>query len=69
MGASNLGLPREGKMVSVTEISQALARHRELSEQVEEANRLYYGADDPSISDAEYDDLIGQLKALEESFP
>ena len=69
MGASNLGLPREGKMVSVTEISQALARHRELSEQVEEANRLYYGADDPSISDAEYDDLIGQLKALEEAFP
>ena len=56
-------------MVSVTEISQALARHRELSEQVEEANRLYYGADDPSISDAEYDDLIGQLKALEEAFP
>ena len=56
-------------MVSVTEFSQALAQHRELSEQIEEANRRYYGADDPSISDAEYDELIGQLKSLEEAFP
>ena len=56
-------------MVSVTEISQARAQHRELSEQIEEANRRYYGADDPSISDAAYDELIGQLKRLEEAFP
>jgi DNA ligase (NAD+) len=47
----------------------AAARHAELSEQIDAANRAYYEADAPEISDAEYDDLFRRLVAIETAFP
>lgn len=40
-----------------------------LRDQVEHHNRRYYEQDDPEISDAEYDTLFRELKALEEANP
>ena len=47
----------------------AVARHAELSEQVERANRLYHQEDAPELSDAEYDQLFRELVALESAHP
>ncbi|MEL4505874.1 NAD-dependent DNA ligase LigA [Luteococcus sp. H138] len=46
-------------------------RHRwtELAERITDAQEAYYGADAPTISDAEYDQLMRELDALEERFP
>ncbi|MEL4356939.1 MULTISPECIES: NAD-dependent DNA ligase LigA [unclassified Luteococcus] len=44
-------------------------RWTELAERITEAQEAYYGADAPTISDAEYDQLMGQLQQLEDSFP
>lgn len=49
--------------------AKAIARHRQLSEEITEQNQQYYGNDQPSISDAEYDLLIQELLALEKSYP
>jgi DNA ligase (NAD+) len=37
--------------------------------EIEEHNRRYHELDDPTISDADYDDLVRELRALEEEFP
>jgi DNA ligase (NAD+) len=47
----------------------AAVRHAELAEAVRRANRLYYEQDAPELSDAEYDDLMRELVALETAFP
>ena len=47
----------------------AAARHAELVEQVERANRLYHQEDAPEISDAEYDQLFRRLVAVETAHP
>ena len=44
-------------------------RAQELRERLERANRLYYVADQPEISDAEYDRLFRELQALEAEHP
>ncbi|MDH3593116.1 MAG: NAD-dependent DNA ligase LigA, partial [Planctomycetota bacterium] len=44
----------------------ARVRHAELSEILEEANHRYYVLDDPSLSDAEWDEYFRELVALEE---
>lgn len=44
-------------------------RHRELSERIDEANYRYYVLDDPTLSDADYDRLMRELKELEERHP
>jgi DNA ligase (NAD+) len=46
-----------------------LRRARELRERLERANHLYYVADQPEISDAEYDRLFRELQALEAEHP
>ena len=51
------------------DIETAAARHADLAEQVEHANRLYHVEDAPEISDAEYDQLFRRLVALENAFP
>lgn len=56
-------------MVSVSELSQARIQHQELSEQIEDARYRYYEEDDPILSDAQFDELLRQLEALEEQFP
>jgi DNA ligase (NAD+) len=49
--------------------TQARARHAELSERIGEANYRYHVLDSPTISDAEWDTLMRELRALEESHP
>ncbi len=51
------------------EVAAASRRHAELSTALERANRLYYQEDAPELPDAEYDALMRELAALEESFP
>ncbi len=45
------------------------ARVIELRREIARHNRLYYELDRPSISDAEYDALMGELRALEREHP
>ena len=45
------------------------ARAAELREQIERANHVYYVLDAPTLSDAEYDRLFRELRALEAVHP
>ncbi|WP_043618499.1 NAD-dependent DNA ligase LigA [Nonomuraea candida] len=47
----------------------ALRRHAELSELVEEARWRYYVLDQPTVSDAQFDQWFQELLALEEAHP
>ncbi len=47
----------------------AAARVRELRTQINHHNYRYHVLDDPEISDAEYDRLLNELKALEAQYP
>jgi DNA ligase (NAD+) len=47
----------------------AAQRVRKLRQEIERHNRLYYIEDEPSITDAEYDRLFGELRALEAEHP
>ncbi|HKU14126.1 MAG TPA: NAD-dependent DNA ligase LigA [Steroidobacteraceae bacterium] len=47
----------------------AAARVRELRRQIEHHNYRYHVLDDPEVSDAEYDRLMQELKALEQQHP
>jgi DNA ligase (NAD+) len=49
--------------------AQAQVRVEELRSQIAEHDHRYYVLDSPSISDAEYDELMGELRALEGRFP
>ncbi len=40
-----------------------------LRAEIAEHNRRYHELDDPTVSDADYDDLVRELRALEEEFP
>jgi DNA ligase (NAD+) len=51
------------------ELAEAQLRVEELRQQVNHHLYRYHVLDDPEISDAEYDELIGQLRALEDRFP
>jgi DNA ligase (NAD+) len=44
-------------------------RIEQLRTQIREHNELYYGADNPSVSDAEYDQLVRELRNLEAEHP
>jgi DNA ligase (NAD+) len=48
---------------------QAKKKIRELSQKLNHYSYLYYVKDDPAISDSKYDELIGQLRDLEEKYP
>src|SRR3546814_16716418 len=49
--------------------SEARDRHRELSEELEDARWRYYVLDDPILSDADFDQRMRELEAHEEQFP
>jgi DNA ligase (NAD+) len=49
--------------------SSAADKARELRRQLDHHNYRYYVLDDPEVSDAEYDRLMRELKALEEQHP
>lgn len=53
-------------MTISTEISDRAAQLRDL---INRNNFLYYSADDPEITDAEYDRLLAELKQLETNYP
>jgi DNA ligase (NAD+) len=66
------GLPVDEALVArAAELEPAAAarRHGELADQLRRANQLYYEADAPELSDAEYDQLLRELVALEAAFP
>jgi DNA ligase (NAD+) len=49
--------------------AEARDEHQELSEQIEDARWRYYVLDDPTLSDADFDQRMRALEALEEKFP
>jgi DNA ligase (NAD+) len=59
--------------VSEAEVTEADAgarhRHAELSAEITEHNHRYHVLDAPVVSDAEYDALMRELRALEELYP
>jgi DNA ligase (NAD+) len=44
-------------------------RAERLRSEIVEHNRRYHELDDPTVSDAEYDEMVRELRALEEEFP
>ena len=53
----------------VSKSTSPAAKVRELRKQIEHHNYRYHVLDDPEVSDAEYDRLLRELKALEEAHP
>jgi DNA ligase (NAD+) len=54
----------------VTEVADGeRSRHRDLSEELDRFAFAYYVLDQPLISDGQYDELMGELRALEEAHP
>ncbi|RBY96633.1 DNA ligase (NAD(+)) LigA [Blastococcus sp. TF02-8] len=54
----------------LTEVpDDARTRHRDLSEELDRYAFAYYVRDEPLISDGQYDELMGELKALEAAHP
>jgi DNA ligase (NAD+) len=54
----------------VTEVpDDARSRHRDLSEELDRYAFAYYVLDQPLTSDGQYDELMGELKALEADHP
>lgn len=47
----------------------AQERAKQLSQELREHNRRYYHDNEPTISDAEYDELFHELRRLEDSYP
>ncbi|MFN2543756.1 MAG: NAD-dependent DNA ligase LigA [Actinomycetota bacterium] len=56
-------------MAGERKLAVAKRRVEELREQLNHHNYRYYVLDDPEVSDAEYDELIRDLRALEDEFP
>jgi DNA ligase (NAD+) len=50
-------------------LSEAKRRVEELREQISHHDYRYYVLDEPEVSDAEYDELMREVRALEEEFP
>ena len=49
--------------------AEAKVRVEELRERINVHSYRYHVLDDPEVSDAEYDELVGELRRLEEAFP
>jgi len=60
-------------MCPVTEVEAAPAkareRHRDLTEQIEDARYRYFVLDRPTLADAEYDQMMKELERLEGDYP
>ncbi|MFF4212791.1 NAD-dependent DNA ligase LigA [Streptomyces sp. NPDC001796] len=57
------------KQAETTVPAEAREQHAQLAEQIEEHRFRYYVKDAPVISDAEFDQLLRSLEALEEQYP
>ncbi len=54
----------------VTEVpDEARTRHRDLAEELDRYAFAYYVRDEPLVSDGQYDELMGELKAIEAAHP
>jgi DNA ligase (NAD+) len=65
-------LPVDPALINAAEdltADAAVARHAELAETIDRANRLYYREDAPELADAEYDALFRELVAIEDAHP
>ena len=49
--------------------TEARQRHRRLTEELDEANYRYYVLDQPTLTDADYDRRMREIRALEERHP
>jgi DNA ligase (NAD+) len=59
-----------GDREDLTEVpDDARTRHRDLSEELDGYAFAYYVRDEPLVSDGQYDELMGELKAIEEAHP
>jgi DNA ligase (NAD+) len=55
---------------AVTEVThEARDEHQRLTEEIEDARWRYYVLDDPTLSDADFDQRMRRLEALEDEFP
>ena len=52
-----------------TKVAEAEKRAAELREAIEHHNYRYHVLDDPEVSDAKYDRLFDELKAIEDDHP
>ncbi|KOG34699.1 NAD-dependent DNA ligase LigA [Streptomyces resistomycificus] len=57
------------KQAETTVPAEAREKHAKLAEQIEEHRFRYYVKDAPVVSDAEFDQLLRTLEALEEEYP
>ncbi|MFB8776143.1 NAD-dependent DNA ligase LigA [Streptomyces broussonetiae] len=57
------------KQAETTVPAEARDRHAQLAQEIEEHRFRYYVKDAPVISDAEFDELMRHLEALEEEYP
>ena len=53
----------------MNDLTKAKERIEQLRAEINHHNHLYYVLDSPEISDAEYDELMRELKQLEEEYP
>ncbi|HEX3264905.1 MAG TPA: NAD-dependent DNA ligase LigA [Candidatus Limnocylindrales bacterium] len=66
------GLPVDPALIAeaaALQEDEAGRRHSELAAEIEAANRAYYEADAPILTDAEWDQLFRRLVALEAAWP
>ncbi|RYB96138.1 NAD-dependent DNA ligase LigA [Nocardioides glacieisoli] len=69
MSTSDAGPDPAQTATVATAPPEARERHRELSEQVDDARWRYYVLDDPTLSDSDFDVRLRELEALEDSYP
>ncbi|MBL8565420.1 MAG: NAD-dependent DNA ligase LigA [Hyphomicrobiaceae bacterium] len=60
---------KSSKAVEAMSATEARAEHTRLAAEISRHDALYYQADAPEISDAEYDALRQRLEAIEKGFP
>ncbi len=58
-----------GRATAERQLAEGKVRVEELRERLNYHSYRYHVLDDPEVSDAEYDDLMNELRALEERFP
>ncbi|HEX3428683.1 MAG TPA: NAD-dependent DNA ligase LigA [Candidatus Limnocylindrales bacterium] len=66
------GLPVDAALIEEAaglDEGAASGRHEQLATAIDRANRAYYEADAPEITDAEYDQLFRRLVAIEAAWP
>ena len=68
-GEEEIAPTGDGEIELSESLAKASQRHADLSERINDARWRYYVLDAPTISDGEFDALMRQLMALEETYP